>query len=114
MAGIDDVVKPNILLGLAVVAGAVLLAPVLVPALGRLAKPMGRGAARAGGVFLEKGREAGAELMEVLEDFMAEAKAEMAAVPAASVAPGAVVVASPAPPPSPAAEEVVETKSPGP
>jgi hypothetical protein len=79
MAGIGDVFKGNVVLGLAVGVGAVLLAPVIVPVLASVAKPLAKSAVKSGIILFEKGREAAAELTEVLEDLVAEARAELAA-----------------------------------
>jgi hypothetical protein len=103
----NDLAKPNVLVGLAVVAGAALLVPILVPAIGRLAKPAARGAARAAGVLLEKGREAGAELMEVMEDVLAEPKTQLEA--SAAAAPAAVSEARELAAPGPAPDAVDAT-----
>jgi hypothetical protein len=98
MAGPGDLLKGNLAVGLAVGVGVVLLAPVLAPVLVSVGKPLAKSAIKSGLILFEKGREAAAELAEVFEDLVAEARAELAAAapPAAAgtgdampVAPGA-------------------------
>ncbi len=92
MAGIDDLFKGNAVTGIAVGIGVAILAPVIVPVVAAIAKPLAKSAIKAGMVFYEKGRETVAELGEVFEDLVAEAKAEMEAGATAAAA------AIPAPP----------------
>lgn len=54
----------------------VFLAPVIAPALSRLARPTMKGAVRAGLAVYQRGREAAAEFMETVEDVAAEVRAE--------------------------------------
>jgi hypothetical protein len=77
MAGIEDFFKGESGKGLAIGIGAALLAPVVLPALAGLAKPLARAAIKAGIIAYEKGREAAAEFGEVMEDLVAEARAEL-------------------------------------
>lgn len=65
--------------GAAVGVGAAILAPMVLAAASGTGRPLMRVAAKSGAVFYEKGREAAAELGEVMEDFAAEVKAEYAA-----------------------------------
>lgn len=78
MAAIDDLLKHRLLLGAAVGIGVVLLAPLVAPSLARVARPLAKSLVKAGLILQEKGREAGAELSEVFEDLLAEARAELA------------------------------------
>lgn len=101
MAGIDDLFKGNAVTGLAVGIGAAILAPVLVPVLAAVAKPIAKSAIKAGIIFYEKGRETAAELGEVFDDLVAEARAEVeAAAPIAAA--GATTAAVPNQPEEPA------------
>ena len=73
----DNGLKGNILTGLAIGVGAAVLAPAVVPALANVAKPLIKAAIKTGIIMLEKGKETAAELSEVFEDIVAEAKSEM-------------------------------------
>ncbi len=74
----DNGLKGNLLTGLAIGIGGAILAPVVLPALAGVAKPLLKSAIKGGLVLYEKGKETFAELSEVAEDVVAEAKAEMA------------------------------------
>jgi hypothetical protein len=78
MGLLDDGLKGSVLTGLAVGIGAVVLAPAVLPALAGAAKPLMKAAVKSGIILFEKGKETVAELSEVVEDIVAEAKAEMA------------------------------------
>jgi hypothetical protein len=65
----------------------------------RAAKPFAKAVVKSGLVVYEKGREAAAELSEVMEDVVAEAKAEIEQGHAAAVA--AAAAAAPAEPKPP-------------
>jgi len=60
------------------VAVAVLV-PIVVPIVVRASGPLARAAGKTGVTFYEKGREIAAEMGEVIEDLVAETKAEFAA-----------------------------------
>jgi len=60
------------------VAVAVLV-PMVVPIVVRASGPLARAAGKTGLTFYEKGREIAAEMGEVIEDLVAETKAEFAA-----------------------------------
>ncbi|MGA3172846.1 MAG: DUF5132 domain-containing protein [Syntrophorhabdales bacterium] len=75
--------KSNIITGLAIGVGSVIIAPLIVPALSKAAKPLAKAAIRGGLTLFETGREKLAEMHEVVDDLMAEAKAEIAAEQAA-------------------------------
>ena len=84
MALFDDVLKGSLITGLAIGIGAVVLAPVVIPAAAQIVKPLAKAAIKGGIVLYEKGRETIAEMGEVVEDLIAEAKAEMASAQEAS------------------------------
>jgi hypothetical protein len=64
--------------GVAVGLGAVLLAPVLIPLIAKVGKPIVKTAIKGGIAAYEKTRGAFAEVGESFEDLVAEARAEMA------------------------------------
>jgi hypothetical protein len=78
MAIFENGLKGNILTGLAVGIGATVVAPVVIPILSGLVKPIAKAVIKGGFVLFEKGKETVAEAGEMLEDIVAEAKAEMA------------------------------------
>jgi hypothetical protein len=105
MASIDDLLKGNVVTGLAIGIGAAVIAPLLAPLVASVSKPVAKSMIKAGILFYEKGRETAAELGEVFDDLVAEVRSELqashaagalAATEAASPAPGA---AEPAPSP---------------
>lgn len=63
--------------GLLVGVGAILLAPIVIPAIAAAAKPLIKAGIKGGMLAYEKGRELLAEATEVMEDLAAEAKAEL-------------------------------------
>jgi hypothetical protein len=63
---------------LAVGAGIVLLAPVVVPVVAGILKPLAKNAIKGSLLMYERAKVATAETMESLEDLAAEAKAELA------------------------------------
>lgn len=69
--------KGNILGGLAIGIGASVLAPVVIPVLASVVKPLTKAAIKGGFLLYDKGRETFAEVQEVVEDLVAEAKAEI-------------------------------------
>jgi hypothetical protein len=77
MALIDDL-KGNVVSGLLIGIGAAILAPVVLPILASIAKPVAKAAVKGGIMMYEKGKEVVAETGEMLEDIVAEAKAELA------------------------------------
>lgn len=97
MAIFEELFKRSVVTGIAVGVGAALLAPVLLPAVARLARPLMKAAIRSGIIFYEKGRETVAELGEVVEDIVAEAQAEISEPEAAAGAVAAGVAAKPGP-----------------
>lgn len=64
--------------GLAIGAGAVLLAPVVIPAIGSALKPLLKTTIKGGILAYEGAKVAVAETREAIEDITAEAKAEAA------------------------------------
>jgi hypothetical protein len=77
--------------GLLVGLGAAVLVPVLFPAVATVAKPLVKGAIKVGVTLYEKGNEAIAEVSEVFEDLVAEAKSEMTSAETTATAAAATV-----------------------
>ena len=93
---VQDIFKGNIvaLLGIGIVAAV--LVPIALPVVARAAKPLAKAMVKSGIIVFEKGRAAVAELGEVMEDVVAEAKAEIEQEHAAqAIVPEAAVVAKP-------------------
>ena len=93
MGLLDNGLKGNIVTGLAIGIGAAILAPALVPAAAKVAKPFIKAVIKTGIIMFETGKETTAELGEVFEDIVAEAKSEIAEAqndiaPAATVPEG--------------------------
>jgi hypothetical protein len=82
----DDFVKGNVVTGLAIGIGAAVLAPVVIPILASVAKPLTKAVIKGGLALYESGRETVAEVGEVLEDLVAEAQAELTEERKAAVA----------------------------
>ncbi|MGC8491905.1 MAG: DUF5132 domain-containing protein [Syntrophobacteraceae bacterium] len=59
--------------------GAILLAPVILPAAGTVMRPLIKATVKTGLLAAQKGRELLSEAMESLEDITAEVKAELIA-----------------------------------
>lgn len=95
MAGLDDLFKGNIVTGLAVGVGVAILAPVVVPILASVGKPLAKSMIKSGMLLYEKGRETAAELGEVFEDLVAEAKVELEGAGTPVAAGGAVAASTP-------------------
>jgi hypothetical protein len=66
--------KPGLIAGI----GAVLLAPIILPVVAGIGKPVAKSIIKGGLVAYEKSKGAIAELGETWEDIVAEAKAELA------------------------------------
>jgi len=77
MAIFENGWKGNILNGLAIGIGAALLTPIVIPIVASVVKPLLKAAVKGGIILYEKGRETASEVVEVVEDIVAEAKAEM-------------------------------------
>ncbi|MDJ0589946.1 MAG: DUF5132 domain-containing protein [Pleurocapsa sp. MO_226.B13] len=71
--------------GIAAGVGAVVLAPVLIPAVAKASKPVAKALIKGGIVAYKKSRSAIAETGEVLEDLVAEVKAELTEQEARSI-----------------------------
>jgi Protein of unknown function (DUF5132) len=74
MALVEDLFKGSTLTGVAVGVGALLLAPTVLPAVGRVIRPAVKAAIKGGMVFY---RETLAEVGEVASDLVAEARSEL-------------------------------------
>ena len=77
MGLLDNGLKGNVLTGLAIGVGAAILAPSIIPAVANVAKPLIKAVIKTGIIMFEKGKETAAELSEVFEDIVAEAKSEV-------------------------------------
>ena len=79
MPNIEDILKNDTAKGVALGLGAALVGVAALPVIISAGRPFARVAIKSGLLFLEKGREAMAEISEDLEDLVAEVKAELAA-----------------------------------
>jgi hypothetical protein len=77
MGLLDDGLKKNVLLGLAVGLGTSVVAPFVVPILTVTARAFFKATIKSGLLLYEKGKEIAAEAAELVEDTVAEAKAEL-------------------------------------
>jgi len=82
----DDVLKGNVVTGLAIGIGAAVLAPAVLPIIAGVAKPVAKAAIKGGLILFEKGKETFAEIGEVVEDLVAEVKAEISEAEKAATA----------------------------
>ncbi|GAB4304218.1 MAG: hypothetical protein Fur0025_45850 [Oscillatoriaceae cyanobacterium] len=73
-----DILEETGIPGVAVGIGALVLAPLLIPAVAKIGKPVAKAAIKTGILFYEKTKGAIAEAGEVFEDMVAEAQAELA------------------------------------
>jgi hypothetical protein len=80
----ENGLKGNIITGLAIGVGTAILAPVVIPMVASIAKPLAKAAIKGGIMLYEKNREFIAEATEVVEDLVAEAKAELSTAVAAT------------------------------
>lgn len=71
-----DLLKNNVVAGVGLAFAAAVLAPILMPAMGRIGRPLAKSLVRGGMMMYEKGREAIAVAGESVEDIMAEVRAE--------------------------------------
>ena len=71
--------KGNIVTGLAIGIGSAIIAPLVVPALSKAAKPLAKAAVKGGLVLFETSKEKLAVAHELVDDLLAEARAELAA-----------------------------------
>ncbi|HEV8032256.1 MAG TPA: DUF5132 domain-containing protein [Stellaceae bacterium] len=74
MAILEDVFRGSTVTGLAVGVGALLLAPTVLPAVGRVVRPAVKAAIKGGMVLY---RETVAEVGEMASDLFAEARSEL-------------------------------------
>ena len=74
MAIFEDLFKGNAVTGVAIGVGALLLAPGMVPAVGRVLRPAAKAVIKGGLVLY---RETVSEIGEVATDLFAEARAEL-------------------------------------
>lgn len=74
LGNIKDLGVPGVAAGI----GAVALAPLLIPAVAKVGKPVAKAAIKGGIAFYEKSRGIVEETGEALEDLVAESKAEIA------------------------------------
>ncbi len=94
---VQDIFKSNVAMGLAVGVAAAVLIPLALPVVARASKPFAKALIKSGLIVYEKGREAFAEVAEVVEDVVAEAKAEIEQEHAPKIAAVADVAAKPTP-----------------
>jgi hypothetical protein len=95
-------IKDETAKGLAIGLGVAVLAPLALTALSGFGRPAARAAIKAGLIMYEKGRETFAEMGEVFDDLVAEARAEMHPPPATetqAVDTGETVAKTTEPPP---------------
>ena len=78
MAFLEEMLKGNIVGGLALGIGAVILVPIMIPVVRKVAKPLAKAAIAGGIMAYKKGKELIAEGAEAIEDVYVEAKAELA------------------------------------
>jgi hypothetical protein len=78
MAKITDLVEDAGIPGLIAGIGAVILAPVVIPLMAGIGKPIAKSLVKNSIVVYEKSKGAFAELGETWEDIVAEARAEIA------------------------------------
>lgn len=77
MALFDDIIKGNLATGIVLGLGGLILAPIALPVVATIAKPLAKAAIKGGLIMLEKTKETVAEMSEVAEDLVAEARAEL-------------------------------------
>jgi hypothetical protein len=77
MALFENGLKGNIITGLAIGVGTAILAPVIVPVLAGIVKPLAKSAIKGSITLYELNKEKLAEVKEVVEDLVAEARAEL-------------------------------------
>jgi hypothetical protein len=77
MASIGDLFDNGATKSLAVGIGAIVAAPVVIPAVAAFARPLVKGVIKTGFVCYEKGREMVGDMGEVFGDLVAEARVEL-------------------------------------
>lgn len=74
---LNDLFKSEATKSIAVGVAAAAAAMVVAPMLAKVGRPFARAAVKTGVIFYEKTRETAAEVGEVMEDLVAEARAEL-------------------------------------
>jgi hypothetical protein len=74
---LEDLLKNENTKNVAAGVAAAAVTYVLMPTLGKIRGPLGRAAYKAGVVLYTKARETMAEMREIAEDFVAEARSEL-------------------------------------
>lgn len=77
MPPFEEPIKSDLAKGLAIGVAAAVVAPIALSALYGVGRPLARAAFKTGVLFYEKSRETMAEFGEVVEDLVAEARAEL-------------------------------------
>jgi hypothetical protein len=80
--------KNNFVVGIAAGLAASVIAPLLIPAVKRGARPLAKSLVKGGAMLYEKSREAVADAGEMMEDVVAEVRAEAVETHAAATADG--------------------------
>lgn len=83
-----NIFKNNFVVGIAAGLAASAIAPLLIPAVKRGARPLAKSLVKGGAMLYEKSREAIAEAGEMMEDVVAEVQAEAVERHAAATADG--------------------------
>jgi len=77
MAFVEDLFKGNIVIGLAVGVGALVLGPIIVPAVTAILRPAAKAVIKTGLYAYDRGAEALAQVNEQTGDIVAEVRSEM-------------------------------------
>lgn len=77
MALLEDLLKSETSRGVAIGIASAVLTPLILPALAGAGRPLARAAIKGGIILYDKTRETAAEMAEVFEDLVAEARAEI-------------------------------------
>lgn len=77
MALLEDLLKSGTSRGVAIGIASAVLTPLILPALAGVGRPLARAAIKGGIILYDKTRETAAEMGEVFEDLVAEARAEI-------------------------------------
>jgi hypothetical protein len=91
---VQDIFKSNVAVALALGLAAAVVVPMMLPVIARASKPFAKAVIKSGLIVYEKGREAFAEVSEVVEDVVAEAQAEIEQEHAAKAVAATVEVAA--------------------
>lgn len=73
-----EILKSNVAIGIGAAVLATMVAPVVLPVITTAGRPLAKALIRSGMMFYEKSREAVASAGEVMEDLIAEVRAEEA------------------------------------